>query len=164
MVTKHLLGESKEVILPSSTSSQQLAQVFSNLFINKVEGIRSDIIREQNPLSTSEYTVDVIPDTSVVTTLTDFVPVSDQTIKLIILKLPNTSCELDPIPTWLLKSCIDELLSILTKKVHTPLETAYVSEVFKCSRIRPLLKKPGLDQNELNFLKLSRICHLYQRF
>ena len=92
--------------LPSSTSSQQLAQDFSNFFINKVEGIRSDII-EQNPLSTSESTVDLIPDTSVVTTLTYFVPVSDQTIKRIILKSPNKSCELDPIPTWLLKYCIE---------------------------------------------------------
>jgi len=139
------------VILPSSTSSQQLAQDFSNFFINKVEGIRSDII-EQNLLSTSESTEDRIPDTSVVTTLTDFVPVSDQTIKRIILKSPNKSCELDPIPTWLLKHCIDELLPILTKIVNTSLETAYVPEVFKCSRIRPLLKKPGLDQNELKKL------------
>ncbi|KAL3856604.1 hypothetical protein ACJMK2_011339, partial [Sinanodonta woodiana] len=36
-ITKHLLGASDEDVLPSSTSSKQLAQDFSNFFINKVE-------------------------------------------------------------------------------------------------------------------------------
>ena len=31
-----------------------------------------------------------------------------------------------------------------------PLESAYVPHTFKSARIRPLLKKPGLDQNLLN--------------
>ncbi len=37
-------------------------------------------------------------------------PATEEEIKSILLKSSTTSCELDPIPTWLLKICIDELL------------------------------------------------------
>ena len=63
---------------------------------------------------------------------------------------PNKSCEIDPMPTWLLKMCLEELLSIFTKIINMSLESAYVLLSFKGARIRPLLKKPGLDQNLLN--------------
>jgi len=114
-----------------------VSEQFQQLLINKIEGIRSDII-EHNPLSIiSESTVDLISDTSVVTTLTEFLPISDQRIKYIILKSLIKSCELDPIPTWLLKSCFNELL-------------------------RPLLKKTGLGTEKT--IDLSLICPLYPMF
>ena len=71
-------------------------------------------------------------------------------VKRIIQMSPNKSCEIDPMPTWLLKMCLEELLSIFTKIINMSLESAYVLLSFKGARIRPLLKKPGLDQNLLN--------------
>ena len=75
---------------------------------------------------------------------------SKEEVKRIIQMSPNKSCEIDPMPTWLLKMCLEELLSIFTKIINMSLESAYVLLSFKGARIRPLLKKPGLDQNLLN--------------
>ncbi|KAL3882990.1 hypothetical protein ACJMK2_029291 [Sinanodonta woodiana] len=73
-ITKHFLGASNEEVLPSSTSSKQLAQDFSNFFINKVEGIRNDI-KTQNSLSNMNMNV-LTPFSPLATNMMDFVPVS----------------------------------------------------------------------------------------
>ncbi|KAL3848305.1 hypothetical protein ACJMK2_019173 [Sinanodonta woodiana] len=74
-ITKHLMGASNEVVLPSSTSSKHLAQDFSNFFINKVEGIRNDI-KTQNSLSNMNTNV-LTPFSPLATNMMDFVPVSE---------------------------------------------------------------------------------------
>ncbi len=45
-------------------------------------------------------------------------PATEEEIKSILLKSPTTLCELDLIPTWLLKVCIDDLLPLITEIVH----------------------------------------------
>jgi len=42
-VTKHLVGETKETVLPAHSSDQVLAQSFSDFFEYKVVDTRSDI-------------------------------------------------------------------------------------------------------------------------
>jgi hypothetical protein len=42
-VTKHLLEGSNDVVLPSGKASCELAQDFSDFFINKIECIRDNI-------------------------------------------------------------------------------------------------------------------------
>ena len=154
-VTKHLLGDSNETRLPSSQSPKALAQTFSDFFISKIETIRSDISSKN---TTNEAHVEMSDQIQLETYLTDFTPTTHQEVKAIILKSPNKSCELDPIPTWLLKSCIDELLPVLTKIINSSLDSAYVPKSFKRSRIRPLIKKPSLDQNTLkNYRPVSNL-------
>ena len=72
---------------------------------------------------------------------------SKEEVKRIIQMSPNKSCEIDPMPTWLLKMCREELLPIFTKLINMSLESASVPHSFKSARIRHLLKMPGLDQN-----------------
>ena len=43
--------------------------------------------------------------------MTKFRPVSEEDVNRIICKLPNKSCSLDVIPTWLLKQCISPIIS-----------------------------------------------------
>ena len=57
---------------------------------------------------------------------------------------------LDPIPTWLLKTCIDELLPLITELINKSLSTGTFPDYFKEAIIRPpLLKKPNLDVDAL---------------
>ena len=85
-------------------------------------------------------------------------PVSEGEVQKAIKISPDKSCELDPIPTWLLKSCLPELLPLVTKIINMSLETGYVPQSFKNSLIRPLLKKPDLDQNTLkNYRPISNL-------
>jgi hypothetical protein len=42
-------------------------------------------------------------------------------LEKVISKSQSKSCELDPIPTWLLKECLEELLPSLTKIITAPI-------------------------------------------
>jgi len=43
-------------------------------------------------------------------------------VKEIIIKSPNKSCDWDPMPNWLLKKCIDQLLSLITAIVNRSMD------------------------------------------
>ena len=64
-----------------------------------------------------------------------FSSVTLQEIRHIILKAPSKSCELDPLPSWLLKECVDELSPIVTSIVNASLNHAIVPlSLTRCTR------------------------------
>jgi hypothetical protein len=67
--------------------------------------------------------------------LEEFTSVTEEEVKRIIEHSPNKSCELDPMPTWLLKLCLQELLPILTSIINLSLKTASMPTVFKGAHI-----------------------------
>ena len=75
--------------------------------------------------------------------------VSESEIREIISESATKSCELDPLPTWLLKDCLNELLPCITSFINQSLTAGIVSPPLKHAIIRPLLKKIGLDHNDL---------------
>ena len=58
---------------------------------------------------------------------------------------PAKQCDLDPLPTWLLKDSIDLLAPYIAHLFNTSLATGCVPDAFKVAYITPLLKKSGLD-------------------
>ena len=71
------------------------------------------------------------------------------------------SCQLDPIPTWLLKENLDHVLPLLTSIVNQSLSTGTFPKGAHSSIIKPLLKKPSLDQNEpKNYRPVSNLTFL----
>ncbi len=94
-------------------------------------------------------------------TLDGFEPVSSDVIQKIILNSPDKQCELDPIPTALLKKCVHSLLPIITKIVNTSITSGNFPDEFKQSIITPLLKKPTLDKENLsNYRPVSNLSFL----
>ena len=90
--------------------------------------------------------------------LDHLVPATEEEVRAIIQKSPNKSCELDHLPTRLLKGSLDELLSLITDIVNASMAAGSVPKDFKSARIRPLLKKSGLDQNLLkNYRPVSNL-------
>ena len=157
-ITKNLMGKSAEPVLPSS-SPEELAQNFSNFFIEKIDGIRNNVSSERES-QTDAVTADEITLTKL-NKLLEFTPVSQDEVKKIISKSPSKSCELDPLPTWLFKECIEELLPSLTQILNNSLKNAYVPKSFKSSLIRPLIKKPDLDANVLkNYRPVSNLPYI----
>ena len=71
---------------------------------------------------------------------TAFKPASLTEVSKLILSSPNKSRELDPIPTFLLKSCLHTLFIPITKIIHLSL----------CSGVFPSQFKPSLPANYLN--------------
>ena len=81
------------------------------------------------------------------TPLTTFMDATELEIRNIIKLSPDKSCELDPLPTWLLEECIDELVPTITDIVNMSLRDSLIPKALKTALIRPLLKKTGLDRN-----------------
>ena len=73
----------------------------------------------------------------------------------------TTSCDLDPIPTWLLKCGIATFLPIFTFIINLSLSTGEFSAVLKKAFVTPLLKKANLDCNILrNFRPVSNLSFI----
>ena len=72
--------------------------------------------------------------------------------------MPTKSCILDPLPTNLVKHCIDDLVPLITHIVNESLMSGTVPLQFKQAIVVPILKKHGLDCNTLkNFRPVSNL-------
>ena len=88
----------------------------------------------------------------------DFQQVTSDELKKILSKAPTKSCDLDPVPTYLLKECVSSFLPIITALVNKSLNGPLVPDIFKQATVRPLLKKPGMDKDNLkNYRPVSNL-------
>ena len=96
-----------------------------------------------------------------------FRQVSEDPVDKIIKTSPTKSCLLDPLPTFLIKECIDILLPSLTKLVNCSPMEGCVPDAFKSAVVTPLMKKPNLPSNDLKNYRpvsgLSFISKLVER-
>ena len=152
-VTNHLLGRSKKSSLPNNIPTSDLPDTFCQFFNKKIEQIRNDIDTQSadppvfEPFTGSKFC--------------DFEPVTEASMLELILKIASKSCKLDPIPTSLTKQYLDALVPFITKIINTSLTTGIVPDCFKSAIVKPLLKKPGLDVNNLkNFRHVSNLPFL----
>ena len=86
---------------------------------------------------------------------------SSSEIKRFIMSSKTKSCQLDPIPTWILKGCINQLLPTITEIIYSSLEQGHFPSKLKESIVYPLLKKPALDpEDNNNFPPISNLSFL----
>ena len=89
--------------------------------------------------------------------LLSFQPLTEDDVRKLIKQSQNKQCSSDPIPTWLLKECLDSLLPVLTLLVNKSLQIGYFPEEWKNALVKPLLKKLGLELVSDKWVT----CHLY---
>ena len=140
-VTNDLLGRSASPSLPDCRDDAKLAEEFHHYFTQKIGNIRS--ITDSRSI-----TLEPLPPTAYPTTeLCEFQPASAEDIKRIIVQSSSKPCELDPMPTNLLKDNIETLAPIITDIVNTSLQSGVVPAAMKHAIITPIIKKRGLDVN-----------------
>ena len=103
------MGNSTVLILPTDISHPEFPQAFCKFFSDKIKYIRCEL--DSCPTDNDFIPFDGIP-------LTYFRPVSEETVRDLVLKSPTKSCALDPIRTGLLKACIDSLVLFITRIVN----------------------------------------------
>ena len=138
--------------LPSYTSPEKLAESFSDYFVSKIVKIRTHIdnlncnsISSNSPVFNSEK-------------LLDFTPTTEEEISKTICAAKNSSCHLDPIPTNLLKECVDSLLPVICQLINLSLTSGIVPSCLKHAVVRPLLKKKYLDHETFkNYRPVSNL-------
>ena len=78
---------------------------------------------------------------------------SDELLSIIGLTSPK-SCDLDPVPSYILKCLFPAILPTINKIANLSLETGRMPKVSKEVILRPLLKKPSLDAIEFKNYRL----------
>ena len=76
--------------------------------------------------------------------MAEFNEVSMALVLDVILKSPSKFCPLDPIPTQVLKVCVEDLLPSITTIVNSSLQSGLFLTALKQGCVRPLIKKPTL--------------------
>ena len=109
-LTKQKSSES----LPPHYDPPILANEFGSFFGRKIELINEEIDKlDAMPINVENCSPEVL--------FKAFPSLSQDEIRRLILNA-NVSCQLDPIPTYLLKNCCDVLCPIITKMVNMSLE------------------------------------------
>ena len=118
-----------------------MANDFNVFFHNKILNIRSELGLP------GVYKCSSMINSCFGTPLTTFMDATELEIWNIIKLSPAKSCELDPLPIWLLKECIAELVPTITDIVNMSLHDFLMPKSLKTALIRPLLKITGLDSD-----------------
>ena len=144
-MTNSLLGRSKGCILPTipNTSDKQLADQFNSFFIEKTQKVCNNL----NPIGTcvTEHSIHLLP-----LSFSTFTYVTDTNLSKLINGMPAKSCQLDPIPTKILKLVSSATLPVIASIVNGSLSTGEFPNILKRGIIKPLLKKPSLDPNMMS--------------
>ena len=141
-----------ETVLPAHSSEKSLANTFVSFFTNKISKI-SDTFPTSGSFNDAP---ELVPPN-----FNRFKPVTEDEVSKCIKESPTKSCPLDPIPTSLLKDCLDILLPCITKLVNYSLIDGSFPSAFKRAVFTPLIKKASLPRNNLkNYRPVSGLCFL----
>ena len=135
-----LLQRKQEPRFPTSTSSEQLFNEFAAFFHEKISKMQCNLSHD------SESIINPLPDLLCCQLeFTDFCTVNTNDIRKYLVSSGVKTCDLDPLPSILLRECLDTLLPVITRIVNLSLTTGNVPRHFKDAMVRPKLKKDSLD-------------------
>ena len=143
--------------LPSNVPEDALPAVFSDYFIDKIVKIRNEISFQAKLDTFREIQDNILPDTpaSNWSSLSEFAPANEVEVE------SSSSCNLDPVPTWLLKECLSDFLPVLTETINLSLTNSDVLITLKRALVKPLLKKASLDPDILkNYRPISNLSFI----
>ena len=92
--------------------------------------------------------------------LENFSSLSIKDVCKVVRESSNASCRLDPVPTWLVKSCLDVLAPPITEIFNLSLLSSCVPENWRTAVVIPALKKPGLYLVYKNFRPVSNLLFI----
>ena len=130
----------KSSVLPFHASKQSLADDLAKFFQNKIDVIRRGIG------SHVETNADI--EDGCLASLCSFTPLSEDEVSKLIVSLSSATCDNDPMPTSLVKECLDVMLPTITRIVNLSLECGVFPSDLKFARVGPLLKKSTLDPEQ----------------
>ena len=139
-----LLSRKPSSILPTFSCSHTMASTFSDFFIDKINKISSKFVPNINTSLTEPSPTIIPPQLNLFTAAT-----SDE-ITHAISKTSDASCSLDPIPTYLLKSCLPALIQPITNIVNLSLSEGAFPDSYKNAIVKPLYKKHSLPHEDLS--------------
>ena len=135
-----ILHRSSSPVLPSFTSLSSLSQSFATFFSDKIHKLHTSLLSHHSCTSPHHPPPFTPPSFSSFKTVT-----ADEVSKLLS-QSPDTNCDLDYIPTSLLKQCSHILLPTLIKVINLSISTGVFPDQFKSCSVHPHLKKSNLER------------------
>ena len=127
------------------------AQDLLDYFIKKIHDIRKST--GVSPQTSR------LPPASVL--LDNFKPYSTKEVREMILSTKSTSCALDPIPTYVLKEFLTDLLPYVTEMCNRSLQLGWLPLSQRHAIVKPISKKAGLDQNDVkHYRPISNLTYI----
>jgi hypothetical protein len=152
-----LFNKRKTTALPNHDSAKELCQRMALFFSEKIQAIHEGL----KALQDSSLILDPDDQFKSQNCLSNFSPVTEEKIKNVIKKATPKTCCLDPIPTQLVKECIDILSPVITRIINQSFASATVPRDFKRAAVTPILKKADLAADVLkNFRPISNLPFL----
>ena len=126
-----LIGSEKTNIVPDQPRGIELAEEFADFFLQKIEKIQSALDGSNLFKLTGSDVLFKLSKSNVLD--------KSHVIKTLV-KLQTKSCELDVIPTKILKEIMDSLIDPITKIVNISLSKGQFASMWKTAILRPLQK------------------------
>ena len=160
---KNLLVETKSLCFSDYTVKLALANDIGKYFVQKISRLREELDQGYVPNDQS-YVLDdsgLNRDSTIpLTRIEVFEQVAEDNVCALIANSRSTSCCLDPIPTHLLKSCSESLVSVITNIINSSLESGIFPDCWKQAVVIPLLKKPRLESVFKNLRPVSNLAYI----
>ncbi len=139
-------------------SQQHSSNDFMNYFTSKINTIRDQAVTMQLPAAVSHQ---IVHCRSPEEQFHSFSTIGEEELYKLVKSAKPTTCMLDPIPSKLLKDVLSEVIDPLFAIINSSLSLGYVPKTFKLAVIKPLIKKPQLDPNDLvNYRPISNLPFL----
>ena len=154
-IANRLLFRKQESLLPLISLISELAEGFIEFFQTKIDNIIVKLhvkaSEVDNRYIKSRFETDH--------RMYNFTPVFHSNVKEIIYSAPAKSCELDPIPTSLLKVHIGVLAPLITNIANSSFEAGIFSDALKDALLHPLHKHPSFKLLFGNFRLVSNLSY-----
>ena len=141
-LVRKITSSTKDNSLPDGKSNQELADQFAEHFIEKLKKIRNNLN------GYDRYHVD---EAMQAPTLGELEPLIEDEVTKVIMSMASKSCEIDPVPTNLLKEILPKVIKPITKIINTSLELGVFASQWKVAIVKPIFKKMGLELITSNY-------------
>ena len=150
-LVRYLTGTKAQYPMPDNTGDEKLANDFADYFIQKIQKIWDKL---------DDYLKFKPRRNSTITPLNNFEPTTADEVTNIIKGMKTKFCELDFLPTLVLKRALPYVIDTITSIMNVSLKQEVFPDSWKIAIIRPLLKKLGLDMIASNYRPVSNLPFL----
>ena len=147
----NITGRTSEKPMPENISDETLVNDFANFFMDKIQKINNALQQYDKYIPSRNTNANI---------LSCFREMMEDEVIKIIGEMSPKSCELDAIPSSLLKWLVTDLAPTMTKLVNTSLTTGRFASNWKTLIIRPLLKKLRLELLLANYRPVSNLSFI----
>ena len=133
-----------------------VSEAFSKFFSEKFNNVRTTLKRINQASNTIDQLYRDKPFAGLL--LAEFPSATIDEVEAIIRRSSSKSCDLDPLPTALLKLCLPELSATLLSIINHSLDIGVVPSHFKNARVTPVRKSRATSSDDVsNYRPISQL-------